>query len=223
MSAPKIKKRTRARGDEDKGKRREMILDAAEKVMAKRGLTGTNFGAIAKQSRLSRSLIYVYFPKHLDLIEAVCERGLLALRARFMDAIGRHEQGIEQIVAMAREYYAFSKAEPLYFLVIAEHETSVMHPPGQKDTDRKSSDCGKEVLGLVAGAVKKGIEDGSIRPDCGDPMLSAVSIWAFSHGLIQISTAREAMLNDELGVSVADVTEQGFRLLRQTLARQNGR
>lgn len=212
-----MKNRTRARRDEDKGKRREMILNAAEKVIAKHGLKGANFGAVAKQSRLSRSLIYVYFPKRSDLVHAVCERGLSILKRRFASVITRHEKGIEQVIAMARAYQAFSKRDPLYFSIIAELETYTVPPSEQNEIERQLTDCGKQVLGLVAMAVKQGLDDGSISPECGDPMLSAVSIWAFAHGIIQVSTSKECMLKDDLGVTAHTAIEHGFRLLRLSL------
>jgi len=213
-----MKNKTRARRDDDKEKRREMILDAAEKVIAKEGLKGTNFGAVAKRSRLSRSLIYVYFPKRSDLIHAVCERGLIALQVRFVEAAARHQRGIDQVIAISRAYYAFSKDEPLYYSVIAEIETYSIPTPEQNEIERELTACGKQVLGIVALAVKKGQDDGSICSDCGNPMLSAVSVWAFTHGLISVSTSKECMLQDDLGVTAADATEHGFQLLRHSLA-----
>ena len=219
MSKPKInlRTRTRARREEDKGKRREVILNAAEKVIAKLGLKGANFGAVAKQSRLSRSLIYVYFPKRSDLIHAVCERGLLVLQTRFANVALGSAKGIDQVIAMARAYHVFSKEEPLYFSVIAELETYAIPPPEQNEIERGLTDCGKQVLGLVALAVKKGLGDGSVCPDCGDPMLSAVAIWAFTHGIIQVSTSKACMLEDDLGVTANDAMEHGFRMLRHSL------
>jgi len=214
----KMKNQTRARREEDKGKRREMILNAAEKVIAKHGLKGANFGAVAKRSRLSRSLIYVYFPKRSDLIHAVCERGLLALRTRFVTAAAETKRGIDQVIAIARAYHIFSKEEPLYFSVIAELETYTIPPADQNEIERDLTDCGKQMLGLVATAVKIGLEDGSISPKSGDPMLSAVSIWAFTHGVIQVSTSKECMLKDDLGVTATDMMEHGFGMLRQALA-----
>ena len=218
MLEPKMKKRTRARREEDKGKRREMILNAAEKVIAKLGVKGTNFGAVAKQSRLSRSLIYVYFPKRTDLVHAVCERGIAVLQSRLASEGARPGKGIDQVIAMARAYHAFSKEEPLYFSVIAEIETYTIPTSEQNEIERKLTDCGKQVLGLVAMAVKKGLHDGSVCSDCGDPLLSAVSIWAFTHGIIQVSTSKEYMLKDDLGVTANDATEHGFRMLRHALA-----
>jgi AcrR family transcriptional regulator len=213
-----MKKKTRARRDEDKGKRRETILDAAEKVIAKDGLRGANFGAVAKRSRLSRSLIYVYFPKRSDLIHAVCERGLTALRARFAEAAAQNDKGIDQVVAMARAYQTFSKEEPLYFSVIAELETYSIPTAEQNEIERELTDCGKQVLGLVAMAVGKGQADGSVSPECGDPMLSAVSIWAFVHGIIQVSTSKECMLEDDLGLTSNGLSEHALRMLRRTLS-----
>lgn len=216
MPKPRIKKRTRARREEDKGRRRELILDAAEKAIAKHGLDGANFGAVAKLSKLSRSLIYVYFPKRTDLLHAVCERGLKVLQARFEEVMAHDQKGIDLVIAMARAYHAYSKEEPLYFSVIAELENTIP-PTARNDVEQELAECSTGVLGLVAMAVKKGQDDGSICPDCGDPMLSAVSIWAFTHGIIQVSTSKECMLKDDLGVTANDATEHGFQMLRHSL------
>jgi len=215
-----MKTKTRARHAEDKGKRREMILDAAEKVIAKRGVEGANFGAVAKQSRLSRSLIYVYFPKREDLFHAVCERGLLVLQVYLVKAVALHTTGLEQVIAMAKAYYAFSRDEPLYFSVIAEQEAYTIPPSEKGVIEQKLSDCGKQALGLVAAAIRKGIDDGSVSSTCGDPMLSAVSIWAFAHGITQVSTSKECVLKYDFGVTAVDTAEHGFRLIRQALVRR---
>jgi AcrR family transcriptional regulator len=218
MSELKMKNHTRARREEDKGKRREVILDAAEKVIAKLGLKGANFGAVAKQSRLSRSLIYVYFPKRSDLIHAVCQRGLSVLQTRFAEVAAQQEKGIEQVIAMVRAYQTFSKDEPLYFSVIAALETYTIPVAEENEIEHKLTDCAKQVIGLVAMAVKKGQDDHSISLDCGDPVLTALSIWAFAHGVIQVSTSKEFMLKDDLGVFAVDMIEHGLCLLRRSLA-----
>jgi len=213
-----MKKKTRARRLEDKEKRRATILDAAEKMIAKLGLKRVTFGAVAKQSRLSRALIYVYFPQHSDLIHAVCERGLVKLLERFAEVSAKTQSGLDEVVALAKAYLAFSLEEPLYFSVIAELETYTIPPADQNEIEQSLTFCGKRVLGCVAAAVEKGQADGSVSRTCGDPMLSAVSIWAISHGIIQVSTSKECMLKDDLGVTASDATEHGFRLLRRSLA-----
>lgn len=211
--------RKRARREEDKDKRRDAILDAAEKVIAEKGVKGANFGAIAKASRLSRALIYFYFPTQGDLINAVCERGAVYLRDRFTVVAKKRKEGLDRVMAMCRAYCDFAHELPLYFSVIAEAEACTLPTTPDDASMRELTDTGKEVVGIVAEAVRLGQEDGTISLKCGDPLIAAVSIWGFIHGLIQVTTANRCMIEDELSLSAKKVVEHGFCMLRQGLAK----
>src|SRR5688572_20306038 len=50
---------------------REAILDAARSLFASHGLRGTTVRAIARRSGLSNTLLYYYFPKKDDLLDAL--------------------------------------------------------------------------------------------------------------------------------------------------------
>ncbi|PTY08614.1 hypothetical protein DB347_03290 [Opitutaceae bacterium EW11] len=211
-------RRRRARRTEDKKQRRDDILDAAERMIARHGVAGVTFGHVAKQSRLSRSLIYVYFPTHDELIYAVCVRGLVLLQARLEEAMKRYSRGLDQVLAMAAAYQAFADDEPLYFKVISELEAKQTDPSKMSAAEQSASDCGRLVLGLVAQTVQRGLKDGSIRTQSKDPMLTALSVWAFTHGLIQISTSKRYMLEDDFSLTANQLLSHGFEVLRASLA-----
>jgi len=48
-------------------------------------------------------------------------------------------------------------------------------------------------------------------------MKTAATIWAFTHGLIQISGSKKFMLKDDLGIESEQIMAQGFKLLRNSL------
>jgi len=207
-----MKKPLQVRREEEKEKRRKSILDAAEKVIARRGLDKAHFGEIAQKTRLSRSLIYVYFPTKEDLFLSVCERGLTQLQERFRAAASAHRMGLDQVIAIGRAYHRFSQEEPLYFEMLAEMQTrnDAASSPARED--------GRGCLQLVAEALSQGLRDLSIRPGIGDPGATAVSIWAFTHGLIQISARKALMLEQDFGLNQERLIDHGFELLRGALA-----
>jgi hypothetical protein len=47
----------------------------------------------------------------------------------------------------------------------------------------------------------------------GDPMMLAVTLWAFSHGLIQLAMAKGNDLA-RFGIGIPDLSTHGFNLLR---------
>jgi AcrR family transcriptional regulator len=211
-----VKEVHRARKDVDKAVRRDEILDAAEVVIGRKGWDPTNYGDVAKQAGLSRALVYVYFPERNDLFHGVCARGLAALQARFEAAIKRHKTGIEQVMALGRAYYAFSIEETLYFELLSKFHAQEMEEGCNPDP---AQERGQGCLMQVAMALGNGLADGTIREGIGDPRSSAVAIWAFTHGLIQISSRKEAMLKHEFDLTTAKMMEHGFGLLRGSLER----
>lgn len=208
----------RSRRDEEKAERREDIIDAAERVIAKVGWEATNFGEIAKRARLSRSLVYVYFPTRDDLFHSVCGRGLAEMEKRFAAAVASEKTGLEQVMAIGRAYHRFAVDEPLYFTMHSDYQARDIDPGHENESEAGAHNHGRNCLVVLAQALGRGVADGSIRKTVGDPRSTAVSVWAFSHGLIQIATRKEAMLKQDFGLTSAKAMEHGFALIRESLS-----
>jgi AcrR family transcriptional regulator len=208
----------RTRREEEKEERRQAILDAAEKVIARDGWEATNFGEIAKRARLSRSLVYFYFPTRDELFHAICGRGLADMEKRFAKAAASERTGLDQVMAIGQAYYEFSLAEPLYFKVLADYQARDVDPAHECANEAEAHGHGRQCLTIVAQVLGQGLDDGSIRKSIGDPRSTAISVWAFTHGLIQIASRKEAMLKEDFGLTAAKAMEHGFGLLRGSLA-----
>lgn len=206
-----------ARREEEREERRQQILNAAERVIRQRGWEATNFGEIAKRARLSRSLVYVYFPTRDDVFHAVCDRGMEDLERRFRQAIAGHPRGLDQLMAIGHAYHDFSEKEPLYFELLSVFQAREFVPDRQRPAGKQSHDHGRNCLALVAQALANGLADRSVRKSVGDPGPTAIAIWAFTHGLIQIASQKEGMLKEHFGLSAAQTLEHGFALLRSSL------
>ncbi len=70
-----------------------------------------------------------------------------------------------------------------------------------------------EAIGVVVQAIEAGIRDGSIRPDIGEPILFATTLWAFTHGIIQLAMAKGSDLA-RFGIAIPDFSNYAFGLLR---------
>lgn len=206
------------RREEEKQARRQQILDAAERVIQKRGWEATNFGDIARRARLSRSLVYFYFPTRDDLFHAICERGLRLLEESFVAAIAKHPLGVDQLVAIGHAYHRFSETEPLYFGLISVSHARECEKPQPSDLVDAAHGRGQRCLELVAQALVNGLKDGSVRATVGDPHRTAVAVWAFTHGLILIAAQEERMLQEKFGLTARQMLDHGFVLLRGMVA-----
>lgn len=200
------------RRGEEKERRRAEILDAAQALYAEKGWDALTVDQVARNARLSRALVYVYFRDKEELLFAIGERAMHLLRDRFSEAAARHPRGLDQIEAIGRAYMGYAYEFPHYFDFCSRfhaHATAV--DPGSNEG--ACAAAGDQVLATVVGAITTGIRDGSIRPDVGQPTLLAVTLWAFTHGLIQLAMAK----GDELariGVAIPELSDYALGLIR---------
>lgn len=92
MTEP-AKKRVRLSREE----RREMILDYAAELVAKEGVGGIKMESLGRSIKVSKSLIYAYFPSLKDVLQALLEREYKRLRKRQLEAL-RGAETVEQLV-----------------------------------------------------------------------------------------------------------------------------
>jgi TetR/AcrR family transcriptional regulator len=203
------------RRGEEKERRRAEILDAAEAMYAKKGWDALTIDQVARGARLSRALVYVYFRDKETLLFAIGERAMRLLRDRFIAAAAAagHRLGLDQVEAIGRAYMSYAYEYPHYFDFCARFQAhSVSIDPGSHEGACQAA--GDQAIGAVVQAIETGIRDGSIRPDAGEPMLLAVTLWAFTHGIIQLAMAKSSDLA-RFGIAIPDLSNYAFGLLRK--------
>jgi AcrR family transcriptional regulator len=201
---------------EEKERRRAEILDAAEAVAASAGWDAMTMDQVARKARLSRALVYVYFKDKTDLMFGIGERALATLRQFFADAVARHTRGLDQLVAIGHAYVAYSREQPVYFDVMARCE---LISPDTSNLQPNEEAClvgGDAVRRLMQEALELGVRDGSIRPDVGDSKAVTVCLWGFTHGIIQLSSAKAKMLAHD-GLYPRELLEQAVLMMTRSL------
>jgi AcrR family transcriptional regulator len=197
------------RQHEEKEQRRQTIVDAAEAVLAENGRDAMTMSDIAEEARLSRSLLYVYFEDMEDIILAVTLRGHRALRERFEAAAAEHETGLMKIRAIGAAYVQFAREEPTYFDLLARFEARTADPEEATERERACFAEAERIMEAMTGAIQDGIDDGSIRPDL-DPTHTAITLWGYTHGLIQLIAHKGAGLEQQYGLDAETLVQNGL-------------
>ncbi|MBI2510900.1 MAG: TetR/AcrR family transcriptional regulator [Opitutae bacterium] len=204
----------------DREQRRQEILRAAIRLFAQRGMENVTFGDIAKAARLSRPLVYFYFPDLETLFLEAVIVGSGKVHQRFQHAIRPSLAGLDQIMALGAAYVQFARDEPELFQLLAHKETKQSSP--DKPEHPLETECRRVfggIMDILVAALKKGREDGSIRRDIGDPAKVAVCLWGLTHGLIQIAATQQPTIECKLGAAAAtDLPDFGLDLLCRSLA-----
>jgi AcrR family transcriptional regulator len=197
---------------EEKERRRAEILDAAEALYAKQGWDTVTVDQVARGARLSRALVYVYFKDKQELLFAIGERAMTLLRDRFLSASAAHGTGIQKVEAIGRAYMGYAYEFPHYFDFCSRFHAHSSVPEADS-LDLACRDAGDQAIGVVVEAIVIGMRDGTVRADAGEPMMLAVTMWAFTHGLIQLTMAKGSDMA-RLGIGIPELSNYGFDLIR---------
>jgi len=204
------------RRQEERDRRRSEIVAAAEAIYAAIGWDAVTMDQVARRARLSRALLYVYFRDKSDLHFALVERALEELWRRFVAAREGHASGLDEIEAIGHAYLAFSRELPHYFDACARFEAHQFENGERPANERACLATGHRVHELIVESLNGGMADGSIRSDLGNPYVTALALWAFTHGLIQIAATKGAQIERE-GVSLQSLIEHSVELALRSL------
>ena len=205
------------RRQEEKERRRLEILDAAEATARELGIGAMTMDQVARKARLSRALLYVYFADKDDLLFGLCNRALDILQQRFIEAVGQHTLGIDQVEACGRAYLGFAQEFPVYAESLAAFEA---HSVAKLAAEGNVGACvlaGDRVHAVLIEAITRGIADGSVRADVGPPPLVSFTLWGFLHGVLQLARNKSAILAHG-GTSTQQLLDQALLQGRRSLA-----
>ena len=210
---------TAERRQEEKEQRRQDIIDAAEVVFARKGVEKATMADVAKEARLSRGLIYFYFKDKDALYLAIMIRATQSLFVAFEKATAGRANGLEKIKAIGKAYVRFHYEKPNYFDAMADFESRTIDPEEMSEGERDCLFEGGKVLTLMESVIVEGMEDGSIRKDIKHPMGTAICLWGFTHGMLQVTAKKESMLNYQFNLHMDDLFEIGFEMMDRAITR----
>ena len=203
------------RRQEERDRRRAEIVDAAEVLYAEAGWDSITMDQVARCARLSRALVYVYFRDKADLHLALVERALDTLRLRFEAAREGKARGLEEVEAIGWAYYSYAHELPHYFDACSRFESRTAGDALQPN-EAACRTAGDRVHEVIVASLNRGVADGSIRRDLGDPYVTALALWALMLGVIQIVQTKSGQIEHQ-GFSVPQLVEQSMAMARRAL------
>lgn len=200
-----------ARRLDEKERRREEILDAAEQVFGERGFEDARMDDIARAARVSRALLYIYFKDKTELHFGIGLRALALLRERFAQARSRYARGVDQVTACGRAYIAFAHEFPVYFQALSRIEAHHAEVEDENSVLHRLMMAGRLVHAETVAALLLGQKDGTVRADLENPIRVAMTLWGFVHGIAQLAiTKGEAFVSE--GIALNDFIEGAVQM-----------
>jgi AcrR family transcriptional regulator len=157
--------------------RRSAILDAAIRVIARRGVRGLRVEQVAAEAKVAVSLLYYYFDNRNGLVRATLEHA----NERAASTVRTAERGTGRDKAESSLLAELDDGDHVRdtSVVWGEVLASAVFEPELRAQLREASETWSD---LVAEAIAEGIADGSIRGDI-DAKASAERLTALVEGL----------------------------------------
>lgn len=191
----------RARTELSKASRKKDILDCAEAIISKEGLSGLSLKAVAKKANLAIGTIYLYFEKKEDLIAALTLKSRHFLLEQFKQRIQNEANALLQLTQLLTAYFDFYKSHPHYNELVSFFEKNAgLEEPAEL------VQASLEINKLVSDVVEKGKLKNQIRPDV-DAATFSFLLWGTAVGIIQLLQVKKVGIE-----KVLQKTEEEFYL-----------
>lgn len=213
----------------EKERRRNQIIDAAEKIIFSKGLEQATMDEIAEEAELSKGTLYLYFKNKNELYLAITQRGSDILNKRFKKVFaGDHDHtGLELIRLMGETYLDFVHNNPDYFRAFMYYESlSDLEELQKSEFAQTCEENRNEALNFMIRALQIGMQDGTVDPSY-DPKELAIVIWSGTRGITTMSHMKSSghhfKMLEEMEIPTGSLFENFLKLVGMGIATEQAR
>ena len=126
--------------------RKQIILEAAEKMFLSKGYEETTMDEIANEAEFSKGTVYKYFVSKDELYIAIGSKAYDLIIKYTTEFTDKEEPGMKQLMAIGYAYYEFTKDYPNYASIF--HDIAVKLPDIDTKPEKKLSEIQNVYISL---------------------------------------------------------------------------
>lgn len=175
------------RKEREKERKRQNMLQAAEKLILEKGLDQLNMDEVADRAEVSKGSLYLYFHNKTDLVLGICNKATSMLHQEFSKVLSMDVSGFEMVYTIGATFIKFANSHPEFYRAMKffdglsssedTHECDYLHQCRQNMDNSYTT---------MTRAIQVGMQDGSIKSEY-DPKELAALLMATSHGLVDMA------------------------------------
>ena len=198
----------KSRKEREHERKRDEILDAAEKLFFSQGYEQTTIQDIASAAEFAKGTIYLYFSAKAEIYLAIINRSLDIAYEMLTKSIDSTATGGEQLREAFRGFIDFLNQYPDYFKMwlygqrYVDEKLYLEHPLGQQCRQKEMS-----LMMYNMNSIMKGLADGSIQ-SASPPPLIAMTFLVFNRGLHQFLLENGDKVISMYGVNREQLVQQ---------------
>lgn len=199
------------RKEREKQRRREEILDAAEKVFYSRGIDNATMDDVAEEAELSKGTLYLYFKSKEDIHWGITHRGIKGLLIKMEKLIDHKKNAIENLLIIAEAFIRFTQDETQLANSILFFEGCEIDKMNIDHDQIRDLFLNESPIHLVTEFVKKGIQEGIIRNDIPVNIISNI-LWSQLIGVLQVAKRKKELFN-LVNITQEELIENHFKIV----------
>ncbi|MFX1256099.1 MAG: TetR/AcrR family transcriptional regulator [Promethearchaeota archaeon] len=210
---------TQDRREREKLRRRNNILEAAERRFFEKGFDGVSMDDIAKDLQLSKGTLYLYFKNKQSLYFAVVMKGMVILRDTFQKAVEREATGLKKILGIAQSFYEYLKTHSDYYrlnLAARGERFAPMFDNNEIENVETYITLIMELFNLLMNTVTLGIEDGTLRKDL-DPLQTTIFLGVAIENVVRVTPEYQGLL-EQSGLTTEEYIQHSIDVLLRGIA-----
>jgi len=200
------------RKERDRERRKNEIIDAAEKVFFKNGFENATVENVAEVAEYSKATLYLYFSSKEELYYAVCQRAEIKLFNQVDKAINKTEGTFEKIKAFLNAFVEFHQKYPDHFNALFYMQTHPFNLDPEHELIKENKQRDQIYINRWIELIDQGKKEGLIRGSL-HPINTVLLIWMQLSGLLKISSVWQNLFEQEMGCTKEDLLNEYFNIL----------
>jgi AcrR family transcriptional regulator len=200
------------RRERDRERRKNEIIDAAEKVFFKNGFENATVENIAEEAEYSKATLYLYFSSKEELYFAVCQRAEGKLFKEVDKAISKVDGTFDKIKAFLSAFVDFQQKHTDHFNALFYLQTHPfsLDPNHELVIENRRRD--QKYLNSWIELIDQGKREGVIRENL-NPIHTVLLIWMQLSGFLKIMSVVQPHLEKELACSKDKLLDEYYKIL----------
>ena len=207
-----------SRREREKQKRRQEIIDAAEKVFFAKGYDKVTMDEIAQKAEVNKALLYYYFKNKETLFFAVNLQGVRILHEIYVRCFNIDTDGYGKVKVMLQGLFDFSREYPEYFRIYCYSGTERFQMSDNEDA-QEIVDLSTGMWRIMVEAILEGIADGTIRKDL-DPVEMSIYLNIMATNALNLDFSFQMVL-EARGISREKYWEDLLSFLNPALTQRS--
>jgi TetR/AcrR family transcriptional regulator len=198
------------RKEREKQKRRDDILDAAEKVFFTRGIENSTMDDVAEEAELSKGTLYLYFKSKEEIHWEISQRHMDKIQNDMEKACDKSKNAVENLLAIAEVFIDHFNKEHAVAHSILFFQSSDLSKLNLNQDQICKAFLEDSPIHLVQKLVEEGIREGLIRDDIPANALGS-TLWAQLMGVLQIVIMKQELF-ELINVRKEDILQSHIKI-----------